>query len=75
MPTPGMPKGFDFSTLSADELARLERSRSFNAHGAGYQAIQGTRPQTLAYGLTDSPVGLLAWIVEKFRAWCAALYP
>ena len=31
--------------------------------------IQGTRPQTLAYGLTDSPVGLAAWIVEKFRAW------
>ena len=35
----------------------------------GYQAIQGTRPQTLAYGLTDSPTGLAAWIVEKFRAW------
>jgi microsomal epoxide hydrolase len=32
-------------------------------------AIQTTRPQTLAYGLTDSPVGLAAWIVEKFRAW------
>ena len=35
----------------------------------GYQAIQGTRPQTLAFGLTDSPIGLAAWIVEKFRAW------
>jgi len=35
----------------------------------GYQWIQGTRPQTLAYGLTDSPVGLAGWIVEKFRAW------
>ncbi|HEV2336247.1 MAG TPA: alpha/beta fold hydrolase [Stellaceae bacterium] len=35
----------------------------------GYQWIQGTRPQTLAFGLTDSPVGLAAWIVEKFRAW------
>jgi len=35
----------------------------------GYQWIQGTKPQTLAYGLTDSPVGLAAWIVEKFRAW------
>jgi len=31
--------------------------------------IQGTKPQTLAYGLTDSPVGLAAWIVEKFRSW------
>jgi pimeloyl-ACP methyl ester carboxylesterase len=35
----------------------------------GYQWIQGTRPQTLAYALTDSPVGLAGWIVEKFRAW------
>jgi microsomal epoxide hydrolase len=35
----------------------------------GYQWIQGTRPQTLAYGLTDSPAGLAAWIAEKFRAW------
>ncbi len=34
----------------------------------GYSAIQGTRPQTLAFGLTDSPVGLAAWIVEKFRS-------
>jgi microsomal epoxide hydrolase len=36
---------------------------------AGYQWIQGTKPQTLAYGLSDSPAGLCAWIVEKFRAW------
>jgi microsomal epoxide hydrolase len=35
----------------------------------GYQWIQGTRPQTLAFGLSDSPIGLAAWIVEKFRAW------
>jgi microsomal epoxide hydrolase len=35
----------------------------------GYQWIQGTRPQTLAYGLSDSPAGLGAWIAEKFRAW------
>jgi pimeloyl-ACP methyl ester carboxylesterase len=46
-----------------DELARWLREET------GYQWIQGTRPQTLAYGLTDSPVGLAAWIVEKFRAW------
>jgi microsomal epoxide hydrolase len=37
--------------------------------GTGYQMIQGTKPQTLAYALTDSPVGLAGWIVEKFRAW------
>jgi hypothetical protein len=35
----------------------------------GYFQIQATRPQTLAYGLTDSPTGQLAWIVEKFREW------
>jgi microsomal epoxide hydrolase len=35
----------------------------------GYQWIQGTKPQTLAFALTDSPVGLAAWIIEKFRTW------
>ena len=35
----------------------------------GYQWIQGTKPQTLAYGMTDSPAGLAAWIAEKFRTW------
>lgn len=35
----------------------------------GYQWIQGTRPQTLAYGLSDSPAGLAAWVAEKFRSW------
>ncbi len=35
----------------------------------GYQWIQGTKPQTLAFGLTDSPAGLAAWLVEKFRSW------
>ena len=39
------------------------------ADGTGYMAIQSTRPQTLAYGLTDSPVGLAAWILEKFQVW------
>jgi pimeloyl-ACP methyl ester carboxylesterase len=38
----------------------------------GYGAIQGTRPQTLAYGLSDSPAGLLAWIAEKFEVWTDA---
>jgi len=39
------------------------------ADGTGYMAIQSTRPQTLAFGLTDSPAGLAAWILEKFHAW------
>jgi pimeloyl-ACP methyl ester carboxylesterase len=46
-----------------DELAHWLREET------GYQAIQGTRPQTLSFGLTDSPAGLAAWIIEKFRAW------
>lgn len=41
----------------------------FLKENAGYQAIQGTRPQTLAYALNDSPIGLAAWIGEKFAAW------
>jgi pimeloyl-ACP methyl ester carboxylesterase len=47
-------------------VAEVDRWR--RAEG-GYQAIQSTKPQTLAFGLTDSPSGLAAWIVEKFRAW------
>ncbi|HET6469606.1 MAG TPA: epoxide hydrolase [Geminicoccaceae bacterium] len=46
-----------------DELAHWLKEET------GYQWIQGTRPQTLAFALTDSPAGLAAWIVEKFRAW------
>ena len=42
---------------------------SFQADGLGYLQLQSTRPQTLAYALTDSPVGQLAWIVEKFKEW------
>ena len=42
---------------------------AFLAREGGYIAIQGTRPQTLGVGLNDSPVGLLAWIVEKWYAW------
>ena len=41
----------------------------FRREETGYQSIQGTKPQTLAYGLNDSPAGLAAWIVEKFRTW------
>ncbi|HEX2198361.1 MAG TPA: epoxide hydrolase [Burkholderiales bacterium] len=53
----------------ADYLGKLKH---FLKEETGYQWIQGTRPQTLAYGLTDSPAGLAAWIAEKFRAWSDA---
>ena len=50
----------------AESLARLAWYR---AKDNGYAMIQSTRPQTLGYGLTDSPVGQMAWIVEKFQGW------
>jgi len=54
---------------SAEEKAFLAQLARFLKEESGYQWIQGTKPQTLAFGLTDSPAGLAAWIVEKFRAW------
>jgi epoxide hydrolase len=55
--------------LTNQERARLQAFRRFRSTGSGYYAIQSTRPQTLAYGLTDSPAGQLAWIAEKFGEW------
>ncbi|SDU44111.1 epoxide hydrolase family protein [Jiangella alkaliphila] len=55
--------------LSDAEKVRAERFNTFREDGIGYLALQATRPQTLAYGLADSPVELLAWIAEKFREW------
>jgi len=54
---------------TAEEKTYLDELSLFLKEETGYQWIQGTRPQTLAFGLTDSPAGLMAWIVEKFRAW------
>lgn len=56
----------DLNDVERDRVARIEE---FMREQFGYIAIQGTRPQTLAYGLTDSPVGQLAWIMDKFREW------
>jgi pimeloyl-ACP methyl ester carboxylesterase len=55
--------------LTDVERDRLGRLEEFQAEQLGYVQIQGTRPQSLAYGLTDSPVGQLAWIMEKFKEW------
>jgi pimeloyl-ACP methyl ester carboxylesterase len=55
--------------LDAEERIFLGDLENFRQEEAGYQWIQSTRPQTLAYALNDSPVGLLAWLVEKFRSW------
>jgi epoxide hydrolase len=59
----------DNAELTDEERARVEKLRQFRTTGSGYGAIQSTRPQTLAYGLTDSPAGQLAWIAEKFGEW------
>jgi len=63
------PPQADGPELDEKEKARVEYGQRFQTEGTGYQAIQGTKPQTLAYGLTDSPAGLAGWILEKFRAW------
>lgn len=55
--------------LSDEENADLAAAGAFMQTGSAYQEIQGKNPQTLGYGLTDSPAGLAGWIVEKFRAW------
>jgi pimeloyl-ACP methyl ester carboxylesterase len=57
------------ATLDDADRARLARLVAAQPEMSGYAAIQGTRPQTLSYGLTDSPVGQLAWIAEKFHDW------
>lgn len=63
---PSAEEQASFTPLEAD---RLQRVNAFMREEFGYIAIQSTRPQTLAAGLVDSPVGQLAWIVDKFREW------
>jgi microsomal epoxide hydrolase len=65
----GPPEGDDLSTLTESQLAALGDVDRYLKQGMGYAQIQGTRPQTIGYPLDDSPAGLAAWIVEKFRAW------
>jgi pimeloyl-ACP methyl ester carboxylesterase len=55
--------------LSADEHAYVTRNRQWSDVERGYSAIQSTKPQTVGYGLTDSPAGLAAWLLEKWRSW------
>ena len=63
------PPDYDPETLTAPERAYLESVAAWQAEEGGYQHQQSTRPLTLSQGLTDSPTGLLAWLVEKYRAW------
>jgi epoxide hydrolase len=59
----------ELATLTDVEKARLGRLQVYNSEGSGYFQIQATRPQTIAYALNDSPVGQLAWIVDKVKEW------
>ncbi len=62
----------DDKGLTDEERTRAEQARDFATHGSGYYALQSTKPQTLAYALTDSPVGQLAWVAEKYESWTDA---
>ncbi|MET9387749.1 epoxide hydrolase family protein [Streptomyces sp. NPDC002928] len=75
---PGAQATREPTTEELDALSPEERERALTSwrrwsawslEGTGYAVLQSTRPQTLAYALTDSPVGQLAWIIEKFREW------
>lgn len=66
-PTPYLGPGSQ--PLSEAEKALLEQREAWVQAEGGYAHIQGTKPQTLSYGLNDSPAGLAAWIVEKYRTW------
>lgn len=66
----GAPPGADPNAgVPPEELKRVEAARARSANETAYSQLHGTKPQTLAYSLNDSPAGLAAWIVEKFRTW------
>lgn len=67
LPTPRDPSAI--ANPTAEEQRYIAELNRWLKEETGYSTQQATRPQTLAYGLTDSPVGLAAWITEKFRAW------
>jgi pimeloyl-ACP methyl ester carboxylesterase len=62
----------ELADLTPLEQGRMAKVHHFTTEEFGYNTLQSTRPATVAFGLTDSPVGQLAWIVEKFKAWSAA---
>lgn len=65
----GAPASYDEATLTAEERQYLDDVARWTAEEGAYMHQQSTRPLTLGYGLSDSPTGLLAWIIEKYRAW------
>jgi pimeloyl-ACP methyl ester carboxylesterase len=63
------PMGHNLAPISPEEKAYLDNIAAWTTEEGAYAHLQGTKPQTLSYALNDSPVGLPAWIVEKFRSW------
>jgi len=63
------PHAYDPATVTTEERRYLDEVAAWFAADGGYEHEQMTRPLTLSYGLSDSPAGLLAWLVEKYRAW------
>ena len=63
------PQGPSSRPLSDAEREYLARNQRWAEVERGYSSIQSTKPQTVAYGLNDSPAGLAAWILEKWRSW------
>ncbi|WP_309117879.1 epoxide hydrolase [Saccharothrix sp.] len=63
------PPPADTEGLSATDLERVEAIKRFLAQRPGYQVMHMTKPQVVAYGITDSPVGLLGWVADKFDEW------
>ena len=59
----------DMAAMTEGDQRRFAAMNEWQQHSGAYMQIQGTRPQTIAHALTDSPAGLLAWIVEKFQEW------
>jgi microsomal epoxide hydrolase len=69
MPVGGPPPGSDLSNPTPEEADALASMTAYADDDSGYMKIQSTKPQTIGYSLDDSPAGLAAWIVEKFRTW------
>lgn len=68
-PLPPKDVADPMALVAEHEKIYLEHTETYRTQGAGYNEQQSTKPQTLAYGLTDSPAGWCAWVAEKFRAW------
>ncbi|MCK9877016.1 epoxide hydrolase [Frankia sp. Ag45/Mut15] len=75
LPTPPLPGDPEPTTLSAGDQERLAQLTSYQRQQPAVRSFNATRPQTPAYALADSPVGLLAWLLDPMTMWAAADFP